>query len=167
MYIAQIPFFPGNRAVYDVAEAEADAETVAALYPEIFRCVACNACTNACPMDIKVMDYVNAAMRGDIAEAARISFDCVMCGLCASRCMAEIVQYNVGVLCRRLYGAHISPRAGHLKTRVEEIESGKYDEGLKSLEGASVKELKALYTSRQTEPQGAPEDWMPDDTNNL
>ncbi len=167
MYIAQIPFFPGNRAVYDVKKEKADGETVARLYPELFRCVACNACTKACPMDIQVMDYVNAAIRGDIEQAARLSFDCVMCGLCASRCMAEIVQYNVGILCRRLYGAHIAPRAGHLQKRLEEIEKGKYDEPLKTLETTGTDDLKKLYSDREVEPQGSPEDWMPQETTYL
>ncbi len=37
-----------------------------------------------------------------------VSFDCLMCGLCASRCPAEIVQYNVAILGRRLYSRHLA-----------------------------------------------------------
>ena len=49
-------------------------------------------------MDIEVMDYIAAAMRGDIARLAELSFDCVMCGLCTSRCPAELCQYNIAIL---------------------------------------------------------------------
>ncbi|MCU0722545.1 MAG: 4Fe-4S dicluster domain-containing protein [Planctomycetes bacterium] len=167
MYIAQVPFFPGNKATYDVRKEKPDGGTVARLYPEIFRCVACNACTKACPMDIKVMDYVNAAMRGDVAEAARTSFDCVMCGLCASRCMAEIVQYNVAILCRRLYARHLAPPAAHLKNRVAEIASGKYEADFEALMKTPAADLKKLYTKREEEPQEAAEGWMPKDPAHL
>ena len=37
----------------------------------------------------------------DHEKVADMSFDCIMCGLCASRCPAEIVQYNVALLARR------------------------------------------------------------------
>ena len=51
MYIAQIPFFPVNRAQYEFAELTSTPEEVFKLYPELFRCVACNACTKACPQN--------------------------------------------------------------------------------------------------------------------
>ena len=85
MYLAQIPFYPANRTICDLESLEPTAETIFALYPELFRCVACNNCTKACPMDVEVMDYISALKQGDIARAARISFDCIQCGLCASR----------------------------------------------------------------------------------
>ena len=100
MYIAQIPFSPAEKKTYDLSQLKADASTIMEYYPEIARCLSCNTCTKACPQDIMVMDYVQAALRGDIAEAARLSFDCISCGLCAVRCPAEIVPYNIGQLTR-------------------------------------------------------------------
>ena len=41
-----------------------------------------------------------------------------MCGLCASRCPGEIVQYYVGILCRRLYAKYLTPKAGHVAQNV-------------------------------------------------
>jgi len=38
---------------------------------------------------LPVIDIMAAAMRGDIANAADLSFDCIMCGLCATRCPAS------------------------------------------------------------------------------
>jgi ferredoxin len=96
-----------------------------------------------------------AAMRGDIANAADLSFDCIMCGLCATRCPAEIVQYNVAILSRRLYGTHLSPKAGHLKKKLDEIRAGRYDEELSKLAKMSTAELTKLYNSREIEPEEA------------
>jgi len=96
-----------------------------------------------------------AAMRGDIAAAADLSFDCIMCGLCATRCPAEIVQYNVAILSRRLYGTHMAAEAKHLKKKLEEIRAGRYDEELARLTKMSTAELTKLYNSREIEPEEA------------
>lgn len=151
MYLTQIPFFPANKATYDLDDLEATGEQVLKEYPEVARCVACNTCTKICPQDIQVMDYVQAALRGDIAKAADLSFDCIMCGLCAARCPAEIVQYNVAILCRRLFGKYIAKKAGHLKEMVVKVEAGRFDDRLKQLMSADTKELQELYKNREIE----------------
>ena len=153
MYLSEIPFFPGNKATYDVSELEPGSKAVLELYPEVFRCLACNACTKACPQDIEVMEYIQAALRGDVEKAADLSFDCILCGLCASRCPAEIVQYNVGLLCRRLYSSKIAPKAPHLQKRLKELEKGKYDKEIEKLMKAKKAELADLYNNRDMEPR--------------
>ncbi len=153
MYIAHIPFYPANKESYDVARLTPDAQSVLKHYPTVYRCVSCNTCTKACPQDIQVMDYVQAALRGDIAKAADISFDCIMCGLCASRCPAEIPQFNVGILTRRLYSKHVAPPAQHLAERLKEVEEGKFDEELEKLMKMGTEEVKKLYVNRDMEPK--------------
>lgn len=168
MYLTQIPFYPANRAEYDIEEIEPTAESIHSLYPELFRCVACNNCTKACPMDVEVLDYVSALKQGDIAKAARLSFDCIQCGLCASRCMGELPQYHIAQLARRLYGKYLQPQAEHLKKRVAEIEAGKYDAILEELTRMSKAELEKRYQEREREPDlAAPGSWMPKDTQYL
>ncbi len=168
MYLTQIPFYPANRAAYNIEELEPTADSIYSLYPELFRCVACNACTKACPMDIQVMDYIAALKQGDIEKAARLSFDCIQCGLCASRCMGELPQYHIAQLARRLYGKYLQPRAEHLKKRVEEIQAGKYDKMLEELTQMSKEELQKLYDEREREPDlASPGTWMPKDTRYL
>jgi formate hydrogenlyase subunit 6/NADH:ubiquinone oxidoreductase subunit I len=152
MYLAEIPFFPGNKATYDIEDLEPTSEAVLKLYPEIYRCVACNTCTKACPQDIEVMEYIQAALRGDIEKAADLSFDCLLCGLCAARCPAEIVQYNVALLCRRLYSRHVAPKAEHLEKRVEEVKSHKFDDDIGKLMKMDKTELAELYNARDIEP---------------
>jgi formate hydrogenlyase subunit 6/NADH:ubiquinone oxidoreductase subunit I len=153
MYLAQIPFFPAVRAQYRVEDLPATAETMIALYPEILRCVGCNTCRKVCPQEIEVMRYIAAAQRGDIRKLADLSFDCLMCGLCASRCPAEIVQYNVAILGRRLYSRHLVRPAAHLAARVQEIERGECEADLAAMAGADEATLRRLYDAREIEPE--------------
>ena len=167
MYLTQLPFYPANRAAYDFSALEGTAEEVFALYPELFRCVACNACTKVCPMDVEVMDYIAAIKRGDLKAAAEISFDCIQCGLCASRCMGELPQYHIGQLVRRINGAYLTPRAEHLKTMVANIEAGRFGQCLETIKGTDEAKLREVYQAREMEPAGAGEDWTPQDTSCL
>jgi succinate dehydrogenase/fumarate reductase-like Fe-S protein len=167
MYLTQLPFYPANRASYDFEAAEPTAETVYQLYPELFRCVACNACTKVCPMDVEVLDYVSALKRGDLEAATRISFDCIQCGLCASRCMGEMAQYHIAQLARRLYGGKLAPKAGHLATICEAIDGGTFTEPIAKLKAMDLDELKKAYTSREMEPHMSGEDWRPADSYGL
>ena len=149
MYLAQIPFFPANKAKYDIEEMEPTAEAIIDQYPELLRCMGCDSCTRVCPQDLKTMEYMSAAMRGDIKKAAELSFECIMCGLCATRCPSDNVQYNVGILARRLYGRHLAPRDEGLAQRVEEIEKGEHDGDLEELVGADEAALRKKYESAQ------------------
>jgi len=153
MFLAQIPIFPANKTAYKLDAIKPSVDTIRALYPEVFRCLACNTCTKACPQNIEVMDYVQALLRGDIARAADISFDCLMCGLCAARCPAEIVQFNVAILARRLYGRHLAPPAAHLRKRVDEILQRKFDPEIAELVKAETKKIRDLYNKRDIEPE--------------
>jgi Fe-S oxidoreductase len=159
MYLAQIPFYPANRGAYDYAATPATGEAIAALYPELFRCVACNACTKICPMDVEVMDYVAAAKRGDLEAVARLSFDCIQCGLCASRCMGELPQYHIAQLARRLYGGKLAPATDHVDAMVKKIADGYYGKMIAELKAMPLAELKKLYSEREQEPHQAPERW--------
>lgn len=163
MHISQIPFFPANRAMFEFADLTSAPEEVFKLYPELFRCVACNACTKACPQGIEVMDAVSALKQGNIAGAAEIAFECIQCGLCTSRCFGELMQYHMFQLARRIYGARIASRAEHLAEMTEAIAGGRYEEFLDQLQGMSEDELKELYREREVEPVTTGEDWTPED----
>ena len=151
MYLTQIPFFPAEKAIYDIEELEASGEQVLQLYPDLLTCMGCNSCTKSCPQEIEVMAYIAEAIRGNIAGVAEKSFDCVMCGLCSARCPAGLSQYNIALLCRRLYGRNIAPKAAHLAERVAEIESGKFDNDLVALMGMTDGELRSRYSERDIE----------------
>jgi heterodisulfide reductase subunit C len=167
MYLTMIPFFPANRATYDLEKLNPDLEALVKLYPDVMRCVQCNTCTKSCPMDIEVMDYMAAAMRGDLAKVAQLSFDCVMCGLCASRCPAEIAQYHIAILARRLYGKYIAPESEHTEAMVKRIGEGTYQSMLEEVMEMDEDRLKELYSEREIEPEGGEEDWTPNDVQYL
>ena len=164
MYLAQMPFYPANRAAYSYSELEPNPEEIFKLYPELFRCVACNSCTKVCPMDVEVMDMIAFLKQGDIGRAAEASSNCIQCGLCASRCMGELPQYHIAQLARRIYGGKLAPKAEHLNEAVEAVREGKYDECLDALMGAGEDEVRKLYEEREMEPAMAGEDWVPGDT---
>jgi Fe-S oxidoreductase len=167
MYLTQIPFYPALRSGYKMDEIKATAEVVHALYPEIFRCVACNACTKVCPMDVEVMDYISLIKRGDLAEAAKVSFDCIQCGLCASRCMGELPQYHIAQLVRRLAGSKITPRSEHMDQVVKTIAGGAYDEVMDKAKKLSPEEMRKIYSDREMEPHLSEEGWTPSDNYGL
>ncbi len=167
MYLTQIPFYPVNRATYDFEGLKSVPEEIFKLYPELFRCVACNACTKICPMDVEVMDAISALKQGDIAKATQLTFDCTQCGLCTSRCMGELPQYHIFQLARRIYASKMAPKAEHLHKRVEAIAAGKYDGMLRKLMEVDTEELRKLYMKREMEPEEAKEDWVPAETQYL
>lgn len=149
MHIAQIPFVPAEKPIYDIVKLSPDIDSIKQYYPIAFRCVACNTCTKACPQDIEVMDYVQALIRGDLEKAADLSFDCIRCGLCALRCPAEIVQYNAALLARRLTGRYLLPKSPELENRLKEINEGKYNKEMMELVKMDKERLKKLYYERE------------------
>lgn len=151
MWLSQLPAIPGQKAIYDIKKIEPTVATIQKLYPEVFRCVACNTCTKACPQDLEVMDYIQAAMRGDIEAVMDLSFDCLSCGLCAIRCPAEIVQYNVGLLARRLYGRYLRKESKDLAARLKEIRSRKFSKEYDDLMKMKKETLKKKYYDRDLE----------------
>jgi len=151
MYLTQFPSVPALKPVYDIKKLKPHVSTFQKIYPEVFRCVACNACTKACPQDLEVMDYIQATKQGDIEKIMDLSFDCLCCGLCAIRCPAEIVQYNVSLLAKRLYGKYLHKISKELDPRIKEVKKHKFDKEYKELMNMKKEELKKKYYDRDME----------------
>ena len=151
MYIATLPFFPLIKEGYNIEEVKPTERIMMELYPEIYACVGCNACTKTCPQSLNVMQYIAYAQRGEYEKCAEESFDCVMCGICSSRCPAGISHPQVAELARRINGKYLMPEAKHLTERVKEIQDGLCAEAMQSIMGKSVEELKELYNNRDIE----------------
>ena len=151
MYIATLPFFPLIKQPFDINEVKPDEQIMMQLYPEIYSCIGCNACTKSCAQELNTMQYIAYAQRGDYEKCAKESFDCVMCGICSSRCPAGISHPQVGLLTRRLYGKYIAPHSEHVEKRVKEIESGNFESLIEQLMNQPIDEIKELYNNREIE----------------
>ena len=151
MYIATLPFFPLVKQIYDINNIPTTQAVMMQLYPEIYSCVGCNACTKACTQKLNVMQYIAYAQRGDFAKCAEESFDCVMCGVCSSRCPAGISHPQVGMLARRINGKYLMPKSQPLEDRVKEIHNGDFKEFLDTLMAESDEQLQERYNNRDIE----------------
>ncbi len=151
MYVATLPFFPLIKQVYDIEKVSPTQAIMMQLYPEIYSCIGCNACTKSCTQGLNVMQYIAYAQRGEFDKCADESFDCVMCGVCSSRCPAGISHPQVAMLARRINGKYLAPHTQHLEDRVKEIKNGDFKELLESLMQKPIEEMKELYNNREIE----------------
>jgi succinate dehydrogenase/fumarate reductase-like Fe-S protein len=151
MYVATLPFFPLEKKLYDINNIKPTEQVMMQLYPEIYSCIGCNACTKACTQGLNVMQYIAYAQRGEYAKCADESFDCVMCGVCSSRCPAGISHPQVAELARRLNGKYLQPESKHLTERVKEIQDGLCEELIQNLMQKPISEIKELYNNRDIE----------------
>jgi heterodisulfide reductase subunit C len=151
IYLVQLPFVPANKAIYTIKNVSANDSNIIKLYPELMRCLQCNTCNKSCPMELDVMNYVAAAMRGDLKEVVELSMECVMCGMCAARCPAELAPFNIALLIRRIYGKHIIQPSPQLVQRLKEIREGKFEEELNRLKKLHQTELEERFKKLQAE----------------
>lgn len=149
MFLVQIPFSPAEKTLYDMNKQTYESNVLLKHYPEIARCVSCNTCTKSCPQDLQVMDYVQAALKGDFKAVTEGSFECIQCGLCAIRCPAEIVQYHMAQFARRMYGKYGTPRERNLEKRIEDVKKGSFDEELDQVVVLKREDLKKIYNEQQ------------------
>ena len=149
IYVLQLPFFPANKALYDIGRAVPDAQNIRKLYPELLRCMGCNTCTKSCPMDLEVMNFVSAAIAGDYHRVVDLSIECVACGLCAARCPAELAPFNIALLIRRMVGRHLVQPSAQLAERLAEIKSGEYQKELDELKNTAKSEIEKRYQKLQ------------------
>lgn len=65
MCVASLPFFPLEKEIYNIEEIRPTQEIMMQLYPEIYSCIGCNACTKACTQQLNTMQYIAYAQRGE------------------------------------------------------------------------------------------------------
>ena len=149
MQLVQLPYTPAYKAIYSIRDVYPDDINILEHYPELLRCMGCNTCTQSCPMELEVMNYVSAAIRGDLKSVVELSMECVMCGMCAARCPAELSPFNIALLIRRVYGIHLIPPASHLAARLEEIRSGRFKKELEMLKKTDKQEMAEKHQQLQ------------------
>lgn len=151
MCVASLPSFPLEKRIYNINEIPVNETVMMQLYPEIYECIGCNACTKMCPQGIDVKKYISYAKNGDFERCAEESFECVMCGACSSKCPAGISHPQVAMLARRINGKYLAPVCGHLEDRVNEIADGGFNELIEAIMQKPISEMKELYKNRDIE----------------
>ena len=151
MYVATLPFFPTVKKLYDMEEVKPTELLMMQLYPEIYSCIGCNACTKSCSRQLDVMQYIAYAQRNELEKCAHESFDCVSCGICSARCPAGISHSMVGLLARRLTGKYIQPESEHNKLKAEAVRNGDLDALIAEMMAKPLEEMTELYNSREIE----------------
>jgi len=120
------------------------------LYPEAPLCRNCNACTEACPQSIDVREGVWKAVFGDFKAVSETFMDCVMCGMCAPVCIADIAPSLVGVYASRAYGVREMEKPQGLFDRIRAIEEGQYTDDWNRVLHMTDEELQQASASIQS-----------------
>ncbi len=144
MSVSMIPSYPASQARYKMNEIQNAKEDLVTYYPEAARCVNCNACNRVCPQGIDVRTSVWCAVFGDFQEVADLTINCNMCGLCVSRCVADMAPNLIALYARRSLGAIYQEKPRAVLERIEEIEKGQYDQEWAKILAADEAALKEL-----------------------
>ncbi len=148
MSLVQLPYVSTRKSLVPVGKIDPESLDVVKTYPELMRCMGCNTCTKSCPVDLDVMGYVSAAIRGDWEAVVEKSIECVMCGMCAARCPGELTPFNIALFVRRVYGMNL-PKSEQLGKRLQEIDGGIYDGELTKLKTMPQAEMQARFLELQ------------------
>jgi ferredoxin len=127
MSFSMVPPFPARKATYQMSELKDPKQDLFTLYPEAPLCRNCNACTEACPQQIDVREGVWRAVFGDFKAVSEMFMDCVMCGLCAPVCIADIAPSLVALYASRAQGVFFTEKPELLHHRIRQIEEGRYE----------------------------------------
>ncbi len=147
MSFSFMPAFPARKAIYDLTELKDPKQDLFELYPEAPLCRNCNACTEACPQKIDVREGVWKAVFGDFKAVSDMFMDCVMCGMCAPVCIADIAPNLVAVYASRAQGVHFTEKPKGLATRIKKIADGDYQEDWDRILQLSDEELQNTTAS--------------------
>ncbi len=151
MFVVMLPFFPLSSRLVDIRSVSSIKEIITQLYPEVYHCVGCNACSRACTQELSTMHMIALVKQERYLKCAEESLECVMCGVCASRCPAEISHPQVFQLVKRLAAMRLVPPSDHLEQAKRDVEAGKWNKAMAEMMEKSTEELKELYRMRDIE----------------
>ncbi len=137
--VIMLPYFPCRVARYLLETMESPLKQLPEIYSELYTCNDCKAC-NICPEWINVAGVMKASKDADYETATGHIMDCIMCGLCASRCPKGIAPQHVALFIQR---ARAKERVfpPNLRKRLDELESFQFDADLGRLAAMGVEEL--------------------------
>src|SRR5690606_14124973 len=104
-------------------------------------------CTEACPQQIDVREGVWKAVFGDFKAVSEMFMDCVMCGMCAPVCIADIAPNLVALYASRAQGVHYTEKPEDLSKRIQEISDGRFTQEWDRIFSFSDDELQNITAS--------------------
>jgi len=123
MNVIMMPCFPSHAAHYTMATMARPLEQLREHYAELYTCNDCRACNVCRSGSISRGDEVRQGC--GLRSAASHVTDCIMCGLCASRCRrASPLRMWRSISAGPRQGAAVSP---NLRKRLAEMEAFAYD----------------------------------------
>jgi Na+-translocating ferredoxin:NAD+ oxidoreductase RnfC subunit len=87
------------------------------------------------------------AVFGDFKAVSDMFMDCVMCGMCAPVCIADIAPNLVAIYASRAQGVHFTEKPEGLATRIKKIADGEYQEEWERILQLSDEELQNTTAS--------------------
>jgi len=147
MNVIMMPCFPSHAAHYTMATMARPLEQLREHYAELYTCNDCRAC-NVCPEWINIAGVMKSAKDADYEAAASHVTDCIMCGLCASRCPKSIAPQNVALYIQRAL-ARERPFPPNLRKRLAEMEAFAYDGEWGRVTAMGDDELRAYCTAME------------------
>lgn len=142
-------YYPNRKVPYRLEEIKDPKQDLFRFYPEAAMCRNCNACTEACPQGIDVRDGVWKAVFGEFRKVAEMFMSCVMCGHCIPVCIADIAPNHVAVYASRAQGVFFTKLPEDLSRRIQQIESGQYDEEWEKILKMNEEAFKAVSLKKK------------------
>lgn len=143
------PFYPAAKPNYRLEEIEHPKEELFKYFPESLNCRNCNACNKVCPQEIDIKGAVKDAVKGDFAAAADKALSCVMCGLCVSRCIAEMAPNMIALYARRTYSVFYATKHERLDMQMDKIKQGHWNDEWDKIMSFDEDGLKEYCKSRR------------------
>ncbi len=138
------PFYPAAKPNYKIEELKSPKEELFEYFPETLNCRNCNACNKVCPQEIDIKGAVKDAVKGDFEAAADKALSCVMCGLCVSRCIAEMAPNMIALYARRTWSVFYATKHERLDKQMARIKDGDWNkewDNILSMDEAAMKEF--------------------------
>ena len=138
------PFYPAAKPNYKIEELKSPKEELFEYFPETLNCRNCNACNKVCPQEIDIKGAVKDAVKGDFEAAADKALSCVMCGLCVSRCIAEMAPNMIALYARRTWSVFYATKHERLDKQMARIKDGDWNkewDNILSMDETAMKEF--------------------------